>query len=226
MSYPLNIRCHGVKILTTCLLSLLSGCTLYKDLRYHYDVPCKNHANVQFIFEDYVSRRFHSQSPVRVAVIPFSTQANISYTDFQFQGLGNKLAWEVHANLMASGRIPVIEVFNRQDWPGKMEEFFTGNFGAISFARQAGYDMVLVGYVEPIRQLGQMEAHAKLIEVESGVTVWYGRSSFTESYSDFQRAGHSWWFGKRRPDKIMGTRIAEDLAVCIARNLLSEEPTP
>ncbi|MCB0334665.1 MAG: hypothetical protein KDD62_00125 [Bdellovibrionales bacterium] len=227
MTYQINIRCLCVRILTLCCISLLSGCAVYKDLRYRYAIPCKNHAHLQFIFEDYVSRRFHSQSPIRVAVVPFSVPANLAYRSAEFPGVGNELAWKLHADLLQSGRIPIVEVFNRQDWPGKKDEFFTGNFGAISFARQAGYDLVLVGNLELPRQLGSLTAQAKLIEVESGVTVWYGESTINESYGDYQRERQWWWwYDKKRPDKLMGNQLVEDLAQCLTNNVLSDDYMP
>lgn len=213
--------------LTLLALCFFSGCSSYvKGLRQLYQDPCKNRAYVRLVLEDYLSRRFHSRSPVRVAVVPFSTPANLSADGLLRPGLDNELAWELHAGLLESGRLPMVEVFNRLDWPGKREEFFTGNFGAISLAAEAGYDLVLVGYLDDIRKLDRFTAYAKLIEVESGITIWYGKSTLEAQDPEFQR-GEPWWlFGTRRPDNLLLNELPGGLVQCLLDNLLSDKPAP
>ena len=222
-----HARHPAVIFLTLLLIFLLSSCASY--FRYAeqlYKDPCKIHAYVRTPVADYLSRRFNSHAPVRVAIIPFSVPANLASMGNERPGLGNELAWQVHAKLLRSGELPVVEVFNRQDWPGKKEEFFTGNFGALALAREANYDLVLVGYLDDIHDLGEMAVFGKLIEVESGITVWYGKSAVETLDPDFQHQGPWWWADKRRPDKLQRVGLTQDLAACFTRNLLSEQPIP
>lgn len=143
-------------------------------------------------------------------------------------GLGNELAWEVQRAILPTGELPIIEVFNRQDWPGKKEEFHTGNFGALAFARQAGYDLVLVGFLYPPRSYDELTADVKLIEVESGTTVYFSRSQAANAAHD------SWvnWIERqtgileRRPELNFTNELVADLAGCISADLLSQTPVP
>ncbi|MCB0340129.1 MAG: hypothetical protein KDD53_11020, partial [Bdellovibrionales bacterium] len=124
---------------------------------------------------EYISKRFPLKAPVRMAVIPFSVPANLSGYSDEHPSVGSKLAWKIHSLLLTTGRVPIVEVFNRQDWPGKKEEFFVGNFGAISNALEAEYDLVLIGYVEPLSTSHGMTIYSKVIDVDGGITVFYGR---------------------------------------------------
>ena len=55
----------------------------------------------------------------------------------------------------------------------------------LSLARDAGYDLVLFGLIESPRDTDMLAVDYKIIEVEAGVTVIYGRetvSSLEELY--------------------------------------------
>jgi hypothetical protein len=118
---------------------------------------------------------------VRVGIIPFSAPVNIAYAGSEFPGLGMELTEELQRRLMETGALPIVEILNRQDWPGKKEEFNTGNFHALVMARDAGYDLIIVGSVERVNDLKTLAAMVRLIEVESGTTVYVGRSSVTNA---------------------------------------------
>lgn len=168
-----NIQSHIVKILTfICITTCGISCTVTQP----HKESCKMRAYLNTDLEDYISSRFHKGSPVRMAIVPFSVPANLSYASNQQPGLGQQLAWKVHAEMMTSENVPIVEVFNRSDWPGKNQEFFSGNFGALSQAREAGYDLVMVGQVDPPRTTSSLVVHTKIIDVDSGITLWYGTS--------------------------------------------------
>lgn len=175
------------------------------------------------VFADYLSRRYNSKSPVRVGVIPYSVPANLATESAQLPGLDNQLAWGVQQNLLSSEEVPIVEVFDRMGWPGKKNEFFSGNFGAIQYGRQAHYDFVIVGYVPTTDDLQHLSAFTKLIEVESGITLHYGKSTINGNDPEFMREG-SWLFGKDRPDKIQLRSMTEQLPRCIVMGILNEDP--
>lgn len=213
-----------VKFLTCAVAFLLTtGCSYIHS---RLGETCKSHAHLQMVLEDYLSRRFNSHSPVRLAVIPYSTPANLSAQDVENQGMGNDLAWQVHAKLLSTGLVPIVEVFNRPDWPRKKEEFFTGNFGAIDMARQAGYDLVLVGNIEPLNSLESLTARSKLIEVESGVTVWYGTTTANTIRDDMNSLASRIWLDTRRPDLVHSDPLTHKLARCIVEAMAATEPVP
>lgn len=210
-------------ILLALSVTSLSGCVV---LRERYGEQCKMRAYVQNPLGDYITTRFQSHSPVRMAVIPFSTPANVAAYDNERMGLGNQLAYSVQQQLLQSGEVPMVELLNRQDWPGKKEEFYTGNFGAIAIAREAGYDLVLVGFVEPLASLNQMRAFGKLIDVENGVTVWYGETTASTNRGEFNQLGASLRIENRRPDLLYTGQLSDKLAECFSHNLLADRVVP
>lgn len=170
---------------------------------------CKNRAFIGTNLKEYVSSRFHETNAVRMGIVPFSSAANLS------PEVGRTLATRVHQEMLPAGDVPIVEVFNREDWPGKKEEFYSGNFGAISIAREAQYDLVLVGMIAPMTRLDQMTADIKIIEVESGTTVYYGRSSFETNTDDLQSGLDSLWLTKRQPSALVTPLVIDKLARCI-----------
>ena len=210
----------GVILLTLSCSVLLSACSLIGE---HYAETCNSRAYTRNILSDYITSRFPSNAPVRMAIIPFSVAANVSTYGDERPGLGNILSWKVHQYILASQTIPIVEVLNRQDWPGKKEEFFTGNFGAISRAREAGYDLVLIGYLESLKSMDTMTAYTKVIDVESGITLWYGQSTSSTYRPDIKRARYGLRLEPSRPDMLFTDDLVGGLAQCIAAAVTSEE---
>lgn len=207
-------------MLTLVVGVLASGCAAIHE---RYGEHCKSRAYTKGILSDYLSTRYVSGSPVRMAVIPFSVPANISYYNSERPGFGNQMAWMVQAEMLRTGIVPIVEVLNRPDWPGKKEEFFTGNFGSIEMARDAGYDLALVGNVEPVKSLESISASIKIIDVESGVTVWYGLVTSTTWQKDMDRFQSLIMLDDRRPDLIYSNAIFSNLAKCIAGEAVRED---
>lgn len=210
----------SVILLTQIIASLLCSCSYIHE---YYVVPCNSRAYARAILSDYLTTRFHSNAPVRLAVIPFSAPANISGFSNERPGLGNELAWKVQSEILRTGQVPIVEVLNRQDWPGKKEEFFTGNYGATALARDAGYDLALVGVVETPTSLDRLSIYTKLIEVESGITVWYGKTEVTTYGPDLQKLRASMYMEDRRPDFLAMPGLIERLAQCVAQDITSEK---
>ncbi len=210
----------SVRFLTLCCLVCFSACSLIDE---HYAEPCNSHAYSKVILPDYISSRFIPGSPVRLGVIPFSVQENLAPNGPERPGIGNEIAWKLQANLLHSGDIPIVELFNRQDWPGKKEEFFTGNFGAISIAREAGFDLLLVGYLEPLTSLDSMTAYVKIIEAESGMTLYYGKTKVTTYQTELQHARGMLLLEDYRPPTVYGEILTTRLAQCIADSILNQE---
>ncbi|MCB0309979.1 MAG: hypothetical protein KDD42_02010 [Bdellovibrionales bacterium] len=215
----LSITTAKILTLTTAVL-LTVGCTF---VRSQFGETCKTRAHIPVVLEDYLSRRFATHSPVRIGLIPFSTPANLSGHDIERPGLGNLLVQELHRRLLASGEVPIIEILTRQDWPGKKEEFFTGNYGAIGQARNAGYDLVFVGFVERSRAANQMETHAKLIEVDSGITLWYATTNVETQRSNRSELLASLWLDRERPDQLYIEKMINKTSACLVDSLTDKQ---
>jgi hypothetical protein len=224
MKHPCSIK-FRVIVLTLTALFLLS-CSYAKRVQHHFKDQCKNHAYARMVIEDYISRRFDSKAPVRMGIIPYSVPANFASLGSETPGLDIQLASAVQQKIMGTGAIPIVELNNRIEWPAKKDDFFAGNHGALAFARQANYDLVLVGYVPTTDNLQEMKAFTKVIEVDSGITVYYGQSILTSSSPDFQREEPWWWFGKKMPAKLDMQYMINELSHCIVQDVLSDEPAP
>ena len=146
---PLNLLNSLPASALKCVILLTLGVTLHgcTYVTRHYAEPCKSRAYIGTNLTDFITKRFNTHAPVRVGIIPYSTPANLAPGyGAETPSFGTQLARRIQQELVATEEIPMLEVFNREDWPGKKDEFYTGNFGAISFARQAGYDVIIVGY--------------------------------------------------------------------------------
>jgi len=217
-------RSPRVILLTLALALTLSLCAsgcAYIERR--YAEPCKSHAYIAIDVRQYLNSRFNSNSQVRLGVVPYAVPANLSFRSTQDPGLGFDLAREIQSELLPTGTVPIVEVFNRTDWPAKNEEFFTGSFGAIALARDAGYDLVMTGYVEPLRSLDTMAAYTKIIEVESGITVYYGKSIVTTRRPEWDDMRASLWFGKEVPNQHYIPDLVTGLSRCIVHGVKSTD---
>ena len=208
----ITLRCV---IFLTCLV----GTTSCSILGRHVGERCNTHAHVRTDLVGYIDQRFTPKSPVRMGIIPFDTPANLAARSAQMPGLGNQLAWAVHRNLLSTETFPILEVLNREDWPRKREQFFTGNFGALKFARDAGYDMLLAGYLEPISRLDTWKVHTKIIETDSGTTVWYGTSTVYTNRHDMWEVSSFVGLTDRRPDILYTDELLQTVAQCIVHDM-------
>ncbi|MDC0358237.1 hypothetical protein OAO01_05415 [Oligoflexia bacterium] len=212
-----------VKLLTLVIIITLSGCSYINSF---YEETCNFRAYLRTPLADYLNRRYHTKAPVRMAIIPFSSQANVASHSNELPGLGNELAWKVKDEMLASGEMPIVEILNRQDWPGKKEEYFTGNFGAIAMGREAGYDLVLVGLVERMRGLDALTVQSKIIETRTGITIWNGKSTVHSDREGHDQATAGWWFSSRQPSKFHTNILIDEMALCITRSILEDEEVP
>lgn len=212
-------RWHVALVTFLTLLAATAGCAFVER---HLGEVCKTRAYVRTDFESYINQRFTSGEQVRMAVIPFVSQANLAAYSNELPGIGNNMAWGVQRELLDSGVFPIVELLNRQDWPGKKEEFFAGNFGAITHARNAQYDLVLLGFIEPIARLDTWIVHTKVIDLQGGVTLWYGTTTVVTQRAEIQEVGTMLGGSKRRPDLLYTTPLLDEATRCIAADILKD----
>jgi hypothetical protein len=218
------------KTLALCLLASVNlGCSNLRPpsaaTAASYEMECKNRAYIRLVLEDYLSTRFHSGGPVRLAILPSSVPANLSAFRNDHQSVGDDLAWRLRNSLVAKEAAPIIEVLNRYDWPGKKDEFFVGNHQALATAREAGYDLVLVSYLEPLHSFDEMVLFSKLMETESGITIWNGRSSVSREESLLDRTKEWLELQKRVPAANRFEPMLEEVVACAVDGITSDEPT-
>ena len=211
-------------ILPTLVAAFLAGCSSHKPLQ---GTQCNNRAYLRTPLQEVLARTFQpSPNPPRLAVVPFSAPENVSMRSDEFPGVGNRLAWEVQAEILRWGLIGMVEVFHRESWPGKREEFYTGNFGALSRARQAGYDLLLVGDVVSPRNGNEVRIQGKLLTVNDGVTLWYGEIVASTSPDVVQEWWDSIGRSSRTPNMLPANALYSRAARCLVNEIMSDEPVP
>lgn len=222
MSCSTSMRAWGVTLLTrTLALTLLGSITGCTYITRHYAEPCKSRAFIGANLADYISTRFNRNAPVRLAIVPYSVPANLSFAGAERPGLGSDIAQRLQSELLPTGLVPIVEVFNRQDWPAKKDEFFRGNFNALQMARDAGYDLVMVGNIQPQRSMDSFTAQTKVIEVESGTTVFYGESTVATNRPGWEEARTAIWLDQVTPNQLYIPDMLHELSRCIVRSVKS-----
>jgi len=212
-----------VSILTISLAAFFSSCSYVRQTAYDSTGElCRTRAFVQNDIPSYVRQRFGSQSQVRTAILPLSVSANFAgktpETDF-----GVYLAKELQAEIFSQELLPLVEVALRPDWPGKQAEFFSGNYGALQFAREASYDFVLVGLVEKTSGPEKFVVSTKLIEVEAGITVWYGQTEVSSLRNDVQKSASFFGLEDRTPNYINIYDLAAEFVKCTVKKMAGVE---
>ena len=194
-----------------------SGCALITE---HAGESCNTRAYIRTDLAGFIDQRFKGGTTARMAVVPFTTQANFTAQNSELPGISDQLAWGVHRELLSYETLPIIEVFNRQDWPGQKDDFFTGNFGALSLAKDAGYDLILLGYMDRITRLDTWVIHTKIIDVDSGTTLWYGTSRIVTNEPDFYEVSGTFGLTSQRPDQLYISPMLNKAASCIAHDIM------
>lgn len=211
------------RVLTLCVLLCSSACTTLFQGKPN---SCKSRAYVSNHLGDYIRTRFPKGAPVRLAIIPFGAPANVSAQNIEMPGMGNTVAWKLRDELLASGEIPIVEVFNRQDWPGKKEEFPLGNFEAIRQAMVADYDLLMVGSVEPFTSMNKMAISFKVMEIETSTTIYSGRTEVYNSRAEQERRYSRFYMLDRTPANLPIEDMQTELAACVATELFADEVLP
>jgi hypothetical protein len=208
-----------VCVISLTLITLSSGCAF---LGRHLAETCKTRAYVRTDLQGYISQLFTPNSPVRLGVIPFSAAATVAGRGDELLGIGNQIATTVQQELLRTQLFPIIEMLNRQDWPGKKEDFFSGNFAALAYSRDAGYDLMLVGYLEPMDRIDTYRLHTKLVEVESGTTLWFGTTTAVTNRHDMWEVSSFVGLTDRRPDLIYTTELVSTVARCAVTEMVKD----
>lgn len=158
-----------------------------------------------------------------MGIVPLVTPANLAGYSDQSPPLGAQLAWRLHGEILRNGKIPIVEVTSWHDWPLKREDFFTGNFQSLKRARESGYDLVFVGLLE---QSTPEEAAVlgKIIDVNAGLTLWYGRVYALSHRTQVNRFADSLAPSRDHSvDRFDLFPLYNKLMECVATQSLSEE---
>lgn len=203
-----------LKSLLVLLLTVsVSGCAFTRLP--NQSESCKIRAYVDNSFVDYLSQRFESENIPRVAIVPFDVPENFTPPMNPMLRFGHKLAQSFQQEFLARSESIIIEMFLR-DWPGKRLDFSAGNFQAIKQARDAGYDFVFVGFMEEMVNDLKMRVHTKLIDTDSGITIWYGTTDVSSNARSSRQLANILTVGAyaKRDDLFEMEPRIDELAVC------------
>lgn len=207
----LTFSWHSLVLLFFSLLSV-NSCSLIKlPVKTEH---CKCHTYINLNLEDYLSERFSSGSLVRLGIIPFDVQESFAPPGNDSVHFGRGLAKQFTFELKKAEIIPVVELFNRDRWPGKREEFFTGNYQAIATARAAGYDLVMVGYLEEIKDESSLTLYSKIIDTQNNITVWDAKTVVESKSRAYRKALSDVHLAKDRPELFDFTAKSNELVNC------------
>lgn len=185
---------------------------------------CKSRAFINGGLLDYLKTRYHSQPFVRFAIIPFDVQESFALPGNESEHYGRELARRFQAEIQRSGELGIVELFNQDRWPGKREEFFTGNHRSIQLARDAGYDMVILGYLEDLRNDEELPLLTKVIDTSNGVTVWFGRTVAYSRRRPVRELFADARLAQKRPELFAFTERTEKLVRCTVSEILYASP--
>ena len=217
-----------ISTISVTILTLLgSGCAFIDPyIEKPFQESCQSHAYTQMVLLDYIQNRFAPNAPVRIGVLPATAPANMNHFYYENISGGLILSNRIHQDLLNWGTLPIVEMFNRSEWPGKREEFFSGNFKAIRSAREAGYDFVVISYIEPMRDTENLSALTRVIETSSGTTIYYGKSTAHSMRQDYNRVSSGMGLSRTNPSQVPLNDLFEKLGQCISQAIMKDSTTP
>jgi hypothetical protein len=203
------------------LLGALFGCSANRLLL--RTEGCKNQTDTNLVLENYISTRFVSGSPVRMAIVPFDVPETFATWGNESEHFGRQLARRVHAEIRSEGVVPISEIFNRDRWPGKREEFFTGNYQAIELAKNAGYDLVLVGYMDDIKDDEDIDIYTKIIDTHNHMNVWSARTRVTSKNKRVSNFLARARMIEDRPELFAFPERVDEFATCVVQAIKNKD---
>ncbi len=184
---------------------------------------CTIHADIEENIHDYLRSRYDESKPKRFAIMPFDVPENFSppgaLPGALANNTGQELARRLQQALVAQQDIGIVEVFDRESWQKKRDEFFRGNYVAIDQARSAGYDLLIVGMLEPITNGTTLRFQTKVIDLSGNMTVWSGLTEVYSNARDWDNALIRREFVQVRNDYFNFRERFETYARCTAERI-------
>lgn len=181
---------------------------------------CKNRASINVELEKYVTKRFSKKELVRFGIMPISVPANFTAKSLDNPDFGVILAQKLQSYLLSASIFSTVEMISKPEWPTKKEEFFSNNLTALSIAKNSGLDVVLLGYLTPQTNLKEMTLYTKIIDVNMGVTLFYGETTVYNSH--FNENTLTTMFKKRNPSDFNYSKLTDDLISCHSNFILKK----
>lgn len=189
---------------------------------------CKIWTYINEVVPDYISRRYPSGQHIRVAVVPFDVPESFALWGNESKHFGRELAASFQSEMIRLAEGQIVEVLNVDRWPGKRAEFLTGNYNAIDMARSAGFDFVLLGYMQDITNESDIVVQTKFVDVSNNITVWHAQTTVKSNQRLWRRNLAKGTFGivEDHPELFAFQERKDLLVKCTVKNLLTNTTLP
>ncbi len=164
-----------------------------------------------------------------MAVVPFDVPVTFAQPGNEVADYGRELARRFQAEMFRTGEFGIVELFDRDRWPGKRDDFFGGNYQAIKLARDAGYDLVVLGFLETPTNAEELSLNVKIIDTDNQMTIWYGKTDVyarARSQQTFLANLAGLGLATERPDIFHFSERTDDLVYCSVSYILKSEQVP
>ena len=199
-------------VLIFALFGALAGGCSYIPPREQPD--CKIQAYIESGVIDFVSTRYRKHLPVRMGVLPFLVPENFAAGMGRKENYALELTRQFQSEIVKTGEISIVELFDFGSWPGRRDDFYSGNYQALQAARMAGYDLLFVGQMEDITNDQDLVMLTKVIDVVNGVTLWHGRTTVASHARKDRRLLSSFEIIKDQPELFSFPQRSEELVRC------------
>lgn len=175
---------------------------------------------------DYIRRQYGSRSPVRVAVMPFDVPESFAFQGTASVNYGRTLASKFQRAFLQTEELSIVELFDRDNWPGKSDEFFAGNYGAMKLARDAGYDVVVLGRMNDIVDGRNLAVNVKIIDLNTSITLWFGEITAYTHEKLIREAMSKAGVSKEKHEDFQFEERTDELANCAAESAIVDLVLP
>lgn len=204
----------GVALLASTFLA--AGCSSL-NLPPPGTLTCKIRTYIDAGVLDYLSGEYDSKSAIRVGIMPFNTPVSFSSSG---QDFGRELALKLQQSLLETGDFAIVEFLDVAKWEGKKEEFYAGNYQALRLARNAGFDLLIVGVMEPIVNESDLVVNTKVLDAGGNVTIWYGQTTVSLNNRSLRRRISSIGLSKDRPDLFYFPERTDEFVRCTTDGII------
>ena len=84
----------------------------------------------------------------------------------------------------------------------------------------------MVGNIEKMTNIDSMTIQTRIMEVDSGISIWYGQSTVDSNRKLHNELKSDYWLEKRRPDRVPTKAMTHKLARCIVDGVMNAETVP
>lgn len=176
--------------------------------------PCNNHTNINMNLKKYVTTRYTKKKFIRLGIFPFSVPANLTSSSQDRPDFGMVLAQKLQPQILSSGVFTTAEVLNYSEWSGKKQEFFSNNLLAIEIGRNIGLDFIVVGYLAPQNHIEKMTVYTKIIDVNTGITLFYGETTATNTNTPSEKRFWQNYSKEYSPNNFKLDEFTNVLMIC------------